>query len=495
MYQCKNCHGKLIYSLEKQKLFCESCDSLFSVEDYPDEAMTAQSSYEINTFICPQCNGQIFSDDEQAVGFCPYCGSQVGLEKHIVTTEKPKYIIPFFKTKKVYQGHFMDVLERKPFLPREMKRSGSFGDFIGIYLPVWLYNGHYSCHLFGHGHDPFTGESYTMEFDYEGDFQQYPKDASLYFDDDLTDLIFSTNGMKPFHSSYLCGFYADLATVPADRYRDTVLHEFLSHPTVNNPFDDLNDTKSEDIQAELEKSKDNAMVTADLVMFPVWFMTYRSKKRVSYGFANGATGEVAVDLPVDMKAFLLSTCFKAIPIFLAMLLFTMPFSPFLLNSFVWFMSLVAILISMEIQQTFYFKTRVVRTGNLFRLREATIGQFIWIMVGGMFSLATLVVLHSKEPAPLAAVLVAGGIRLLIPSLLLPYGIRTGLNERISGYVLLCYLAALLTAVLSVLTSMPVICYVGVSVAALMLSGAFLRIANKQKEICSRKLPYFSRGKL
>ena len=495
MYQCKNCNGKLIYSLEKQKLCCESCDSLFSVDDYPDEAMTAQASYEVNTFICPQCNGQIFSADEQALGFCPYCGSQVGLEKHIVTTEKPKYIIPFFKTKKVYQGHFMDLLERKPFLPREMKRSGAFGDFIGIYLPVWLYNGHYSCHLSGHGHDPFTEESYTMEFDYEGDFQQYPKDASLYFDDDLNGLFSYPTDMKPFHSAYLCGFYADLATVPADRYHDTVLHEFLSRPNINNPFDDLNDTKSEDIKAELEKSKDKATVTADLAMFPVWFMTYRSKNRVAYGFANGATGEVEVDLPVDMKAFLISTCFLAIPIFLAMLLFTMPFSPFVLNSFVWFMSLPAILLSMEIQEAFYFKTRVIRTSDMFRDSEATIGQLIGIVVGNMFSLVTLVIFHSQDPVPLPAVLVAEGIRLVIPSLVLLLCAIRSTYGRIGRYAWVCYLASLLTAILSVLTSMPIICYCGVSVASLMLSGTFLRIAYKQKRICSRKLPYFSRGKL
>ena len=99
MYQCKNCNGKITYLIEEKLLACESCDTRFNISDYTDEAMTAENSYEINTYVCPQCNGEIVSADEQAVGFCPYCGTQVGLEKHLVNAEKPKYILPFSKTK------------------------------------------------------------------------------------------------------------------------------------------------------------------------------------------------------------------------------------------------------------------------------------------------------------------------------------------------------------------------------------------------------------
>ena len=114
-------------------LRCESCQSLFTVEDYTEETMIAQYTYEINTFICPQCQGQIFSEDEQALGFCPYCGSQAGLEIHTVDIEKPKYIVPFFKTKKVCWDNFTKTMNRTPFIPKELSRL--FGGDGGLQIP------------------------------------------------------------------------------------------------------------------------------------------------------------------------------------------------------------------------------------------------------------------------------------------------------------------------------------------------------------------------
>ena len=56
-------------------------------------------------------------------------------------------------------------------------------------------------------------------------------------------------------------------------------------------------------------------------MFPVWFLSYRSKDRVAYATVNGQTGKVIADIPVDPKKYVIGSLLLALPIFLLLNLF------------------------------------------------------------------------------------------------------------------------------------------------------------------------------
>ena len=53
----------------------------------------------------------------------------------------------------------------------------------------------------------------------------------------------------------------------------------------------------------------------ELVMFPVWFLTYRDKDRVSYVVINGQTGKAAGDIPVDVNRYFMGSVLLALPLF------------------------------------------------------------------------------------------------------------------------------------------------------------------------------------
>ena len=50
-----------------------------------------------------------------------------------------------------------------------------------------------------------------------------------------------------------------------------------------------------------QNPEDYCDVDAKLAMLPVWFLTYKNKKRVFYSVINGFTGKMFAGIPVDVK--------------------------------------------------------------------------------------------------------------------------------------------------------------------------------------------------
>lgn len=516
MYQCKNCNGKIIYLIEEKKLACESCDSRFNISDYTDESMTAENSYEINTYVCPQCNGEIVSADEQAVGFCPYCGTQVGLEKHLVSAEKPKYILPFSKTKSDCREAYAKAIEKVPFLPQEMKEPGALEHFIGVYMPFWLYNVQVGSHFSGKGHtskiikerkkEYTITDYYTKEYDYEGDFKRYPKDASLCFDDNLSENILpysdSSNDLETFHPAYLCGFYGDLATVPQETYQETVLNEILEYHHKTGAWDDLDEPNGKQRLKILEKSKATAGMDAELGMLPVWFMTYRKKNRVSYGIVNGKTGSMAMDFPVDIMAFLKSTLLLAVPLFLACVLWLPAFYIKVLNTVAWFLSILAMIVASAMQRKRYVRNQniltkgsIIGTGtNHSSFQMITGGSIIIALFIMLFSIVRLIFGELGAFLTVAAFLIVN-FRLIVALLLLLF-VLIRFSMRTNMAVLASWFSAMLTGLIARLDPpQDIYYYCAVLLAGLSITGTLLLMTKIQKDFAERKLPFFERSEL
>ena len=516
MYQCKNCNGKITYLIEEKLLACESCDTRFNISDYTDEAMMAENSYEINTYVCPQCNGEIVSADEQAVGFCPYCGTQVGLEKHLVNAEKPKYILPFSKTKSNCREAYAKAIEKVPFLPQEMKEPGALEHFIGIYMPFWLYNVQVGSHFSGKGHtskkimegkkEYLITDYYTKEYDYEGDFRRYPKDASMCFDDNLSENILpysdGSDALETFHPAYLCGFYGDLATVPQETYQETVLNEILEHHHKTGAWDDLDNPNDKQRLKILEKSKETARMDAELGMFPVWFMTYRKKNRVSYGIVNGETGSMAMDFPVDIMAFLKSTLFLAVPLFLACVLWLPAFSIKVLNSVAWYLSILSMIVASVMQRKRYVRNQNIRTKrsiietgiNLSSFRKI-IGSGIVIALSIVLLSVALFIFGGFEAFITVAAFLILNIRLIMALLLLLF-VLMRFSMRANMAVLVSCFSVMLTGLIASLDPPQDIYYYGaVLFAGLSITATLLLMTKIQKDFAERRLPFFERSEL
>ncbi|MBE5884572.1 MAG: zinc ribbon domain-containing protein [Lachnospiraceae bacterium] len=324
MYECPNCAANLRFDIERQQLFCDVCEASLDPYEIEKDRDAEESEYfDATVYLCPQCGGQLLSDDTTAATFCSYCGSSAILTGRISKCKRPKYIIPFQKTKEDCKAAYKEMVKGAFFAPRELKDEKAIQQFRAIYMPYWL------CSVEGNDRITFEGnrtsqsgnykfvEHTTLSTKVESKYEGFSFDASSAFPDQLSSLIepFDLDAKLPFTSSFLSGFYADTNDVNADDYCEVAQNVAVEHgyeqfkkqyPYYN--FDEPEENVS------LKRALREQETKEELAMFPVWFLAYRKKDRVAYGVVNGQTGKVAVDLPIDIKKFVITALLLAIPL-------------------------------------------------------------------------------------------------------------------------------------------------------------------------------------
>ncbi len=331
MYECPNCTANLRYDIERRKLFCDACESTVDPYSFHKEQDALESTeYEVTVFTCPQCGGEIISEDTTAATFCSYCGASTILSSRVSKERKPKYIIPFSQTKEHCKNAYKNLLRKAIFTPKELKDPENIEKFRGIYMPYWVYS--YSkkgpvtlkgkkSHRSG---DYIITKYYDVDAHMDTDCSGIAYDASSTFSDTLSSAIapFNVESGTPFNPSFLSGFYADTNDVTDWLYENDAEALFRQSGCINTL--QHKEVKKYGVQNMLPSLR-NAMTPTDqssaLALFPVWFLSYRKNDRVVYAVVNGQTGKVAADLPVDIRKYLLITALIALPLFLLFNLF------------------------------------------------------------------------------------------------------------------------------------------------------------------------------
>lgn len=328
MYQCPNCGGELVFDPSSQQVSCKSCSGKFN----PNEVLKDQDSetdeyLDVTIYKCPQCGGEITTTDNTVADFCSFCGAATILSGRLDKTKRPNYIIPFKKTKEDCKNAYTKFTSKAIFTPSEYKDAKYIDSFRGIYMPYWSYN------VTQRGPARVKGEKsyrrgdyiYTDHYDIYGDENSYYNglsfDASSSFNDNISEKIapFDAKDLVKFTPSYLLGFYADTADVPADVYSDSAA-DFAAEESLKF-IKKQNEVRKYEVKTTAEKAKSalNTKVEgAQPTMFPVWFMSYRKNNRVSYATVNGQTGKVCADMPVSLIKYLIGSLLLAIPLFLLM---------------------------------------------------------------------------------------------------------------------------------------------------------------------------------
>lgn len=318
MYTCPNCGAGMRFDIAQQKLHCDFCDTAVDIAEDTGGLEAKEDQMDMTLFTCPQCGGEIYSMDNEAASFCTFCGASVLLEGRMASAKRPLHIIPFQKTREDCKKKYAALMKGAWFAPKQLRDPEFLERFRGIYLPFWTYHisqkgpvvlkgsresGNYTEHL-----------SMTCELDARYDGISY--DASSAFSDELCRYItpFHQSSVKRFHPGYMSGFYADTADVKSGLY-ETDAKRGADEET-------FRQLKGEYATVSVEKppNMSSAFHTrlegADLAMYPVWFLTWRSGDRVAYAVMNGETGKLAADLPVDRKRFLLGSAALSLPLFL-----------------------------------------------------------------------------------------------------------------------------------------------------------------------------------
>ena len=212
-----------------------------------------------------------------------------------------------------------------------MKDPGFIDSFRGIYMPYWSYL------VIQKGEVSLSGEKskrsgdyvytdhYALEAELDAEYEGYSCDASSGFYDNISEALapYDIRAGKEFTPAFLSGFYADMADVDPELYREdaeglanSVTYGMVSQEPVFKKHG-IKKPKAGQMSRKLNTHCDSVTRT----MFPVWFMSYRNGDRIAYAAVNGQTGKVAADLPVDRKKFFACSLLLAVPLFIFLNLF------------------------------------------------------------------------------------------------------------------------------------------------------------------------------
>lgn len=321
MFECPNCAKNLKFDIASQQMKCDACESMFDPYAIQKDKDAESSEYfETNIFTCPQCGGQIISEDSEIATFCLFCGSATILTEHLSQERRPDYIIPFQKTKEDCKTAYKKMMKKAFFVPKEFKDEKFIDGFKGVYIPYWTYNFHVKekmClkgTLTKHERDRVLTEKYNIFADVDAEFNGDYYDASASFYDEISYALapYDLGKSQKFTTGFLSGYYANCAEVDEFIYlsdsEELAKKEISQKITQDNAFSRYKLYDKDKIEINFDSR-------AEKVLFPVWLMSYRNKDRVAYAAVNGQTGKIATDFPIDMKKFILSSLVLALPIF------------------------------------------------------------------------------------------------------------------------------------------------------------------------------------
>lgn len=352
MYECPNCGGNIRFDIPSQQLACSYCNVKFNPYEITKEHDAEESEdYEVTVFTCSQCGGEIYSTDNTAAGFCSFCGASTILDSRISREKRPKYIIPFSKTKEDCKKAYSRMIKRAIFAPRELKDIKHIDGFRGIYMPYWLYDIKQKGNICLKGTkehrsgDYIIKEHYDLSGDLDNSYDGLAYDASSSFSDNISERIapFDVKKMQEFTPSILSGFYADSADLGEEVYEEDAKEQ------ANRQTKKYLKKQKEMRKYSIEKYENlsgkyhTKCEDVESAMFPVWFLSYRNNDRVAYATVNGQTGKVVADLPVDIRKYLIGSLILAIPIFFLLNMF-FTFRPSVALTIVVFIAMLSIIL-------------------------------------------------------------------------------------------------------------------------------------------------------
>ncbi|MCR4791621.1 MAG: hypothetical protein K5871_02605 [Lachnospiraceae bacterium] len=336
MFVCPNCGANINFDPGKQLLHCDFCDTDLSpdaviqkddaeehtyTESEADESSeSGYSEYTTTIYTCKECGGEILANDNTVATFCSYCGASTVLSSRVAKERAPEYIIPFRITKDQSAELYKKAVSKALYAPDYMKEDSTIEKLRGIYMPYWIYDfqEHRPAVLKGQkdhrSGDYIIHEHFDISFNVDAQYKGLSYDASSQFSDTFSEAIapFDFSTAVPFNTSYMSGFYADAADTEPSLYerqcRNIVTSEIYNQVAKDPSVRSI--TLKKDSSSNLTPEQ----TSSELGYFPVWFLSCRHKDRISYAVVNGQTGEVATDVPVDYRKYVISSLICAIPL-------------------------------------------------------------------------------------------------------------------------------------------------------------------------------------
>lgn len=334
-YRCPECGGEIGWNGPLGMFKCEYCDGQFSkdkisgintdtehediqhgeeVDDeyaVTDDGTISTGANSLVKYRCSNCQAELITDKSTAASICVYCGRPIVMTEQIIGDFKPKYVLPFKKTKEEALTVFSKFM-KKPLTPKDFKDAVTVDKVQGIYIPFWLFSG--KCMLQGRYKSMnCVREKKTRVNDDERvlriwdvydskregiiSFDKIPADGSSKTDDEAMQSIepYDFKELIPFDPAYLSGYLAERydedASVQEGKIEDRI--RCSAHDKLIETVDfDRVETVSFDYKVTDKET--------EYALLPTWLLycTYKGK---NYLFAmNGQTGKFIGNLPISI---------------------------------------------------------------------------------------------------------------------------------------------------------------------------------------------------
>ena len=312
-FLCKNCGGVIKYDIGSEKFLCSSCRTEYAMEALSDSvkeydfSQYAQREAQSVAFEglavahCQNCGFEITFDEFEVATVCPMCAStQVATVKQSGGIP-PEGIVPFKVDKDTARQKFKAWVKSRWFAPNDFKKKYGEGALSGMYLPFWTYDSQATAFYQGRGGIDRTEKDKEGNTRTVTDWTHVSGMVSSSFDDiqicasdkqkEIQGILpFNTvENTKPYTSSYLSGYHAEIYRVKADVGFESAKQIMEA---------ELRGLAERDILRRFDRAQVHSLipkysnVTYKHVLLPVWGSSFGYKGKTYNYFVNGETGVV-----------------------------------------------------------------------------------------------------------------------------------------------------------------------------------------------------------
>ena len=327
-FPCRQCGNQMAYRPEKDKLYCEYCQSEVEIPGeaseaaeymyFPDEDRYDAPQWETEPgqlLTCPSCGADTVIGAAAMTASCPFCSS------HYVTEAPadakiilPETMMPFRISEQAAREQFTGWAKKQWLAPRAFQKEAKRQEMRGVYIPFWTFDAsldtsysgfggrrrveHYTVRVNGKTQTRTRTRTdwYPVSGRMHMDFDNVPCPATAKLDRGLLDKLggFSLKILHPYNPAYLAGFLAERYSIGLAAGFETVRR--------------LMDRRMEaHIEASLGYDTYRGMryhhhyeaVKFKHILLPVWLSAYSYHGKTYQFLVNGETGKPAGHSPLS----------------------------------------------------------------------------------------------------------------------------------------------------------------------------------------------------
>lgn len=340
-FKCPNCGAATHFDVTVAGVKCEYCG--YQIQS---KAQKVGTSIEGNDFTldvlhddeqgwgmvrrelrCTSCGAELSVTNEKISHSCPFCASNaVNIGDEINPKLRPTLLAPFKITDQQLHQISHGWLGKGWFNPKTLREFSSMNPFLGIYIPVWIFDSAINAHwnaLVGYERQEryYDHASKSWQTRTEIDWRPEQGDVQLGVDNlvvlgsnqiskRLFGLIqtFDLNALVKYSPDFLAGWQAQKFSIPLNSAWETgktVMREKAQDAC----YQDIPTSHVRDFQM----SADFADETWRYILLPVYLSTYKYLDRSFQVIVNGQNGEIAGQKPVEWWKIWLAVAMLLLP--------------------------------------------------------------------------------------------------------------------------------------------------------------------------------------